>query len=155
MCTSTARSADTHLQSLVPQDWRLRLLEVNVLFGIRTEASVVEQAKRTGCVRSEVRVVILKQAREPFTAQEAESGRGGKAEEEKSVWWWSQMGWGWDRMGCDCCDTELEKQTLAWELLPYDGRSRQAIAARQQGSSFLVSRELDQAPAPLQVRRNS
>ena len=50
---------------------------------MRTEPSAGEQAKWTGCVRSEVEVVILKQAREPFTAKEAESARGGKAEERK------------------------------------------------------------------------
>jgi hypothetical protein len=50
---------------------------------MRTEPSVVEQAKETGCVRSEGEVVILKQAREPFTAKEAERARSGQAEEEK------------------------------------------------------------------------
>jgi hypothetical protein len=104
------------------------------LFGMRTEPGVVEQAKWTGCVRSEGEAVILKQARGPFTAKEAERARGGQAEEEKGR---PVGGRRWD--GCVVIAvilTELEKQTLAWELLRRQEPPSNHGAAT--GSSFLV-----------------
>jgi hypothetical protein len=103
------------------------------LFGMRTEPGVVEQAKWTGCVRSEGEVVIPKQARGPFTAKEAERARGGQAEEEKGR---PVGGRRWD--GCVVIAVILSSRNRPWpgELLRRQEPPSNHGAAT--GSSFFV-----------------